>query len=175
MEPNLEIHAQPHPDPRIHRVGFELTHPYVEQCWGALLGPSGIAILRRLPVLWAEQEPARVPSGELGASLGLTERTGDHSRFGRALSRLAQFRLGEWFEHGSVLSIYTEVAPLTEHQLRRVPDWTRSTHDRLLDRHLDEIAGRRDPVGTVSDITARLDLLQQTRANQLNSDQALGR
>lgn len=175
MEPNLEIHAQPHPDPRIHRIGFGLTHPYVEQCWGALLGPSGIAILRRMPVLWTDQEPAHVPSAELGASLGLTEHTGDQSRFGRALSRLARFRLGEWLEHGSVLSIYTEVAPLTEHQLRHVPNWTRSTHDHLLDRHLKEVAGRQNPGGTVADITARLDLLQQTRANQLNSNQALGR
>lgn len=175
MEPNLEIHAQPHPDPRIHRIGFELIDPYVEQCWGALLGPSGVAILRRLPVLWADQEPARVSSAELGASIGLTDRTGDHSRFGRALKRLAQFRLGEWPDRGSVLSIYTEVPPLTEHQLRRLPDWSRAAHDRLLDRHLEVVASQTNHGGAVADITARLDLLQHTRANRLDSEQALGR
>jgi hypothetical protein len=175
MEPTLEIQARAHPDPRVQRLGFDLTHPYVEQCWGAVLGPSGVAILRRLPTLWAEHEPALIASADLGASLGLTDRTGDHSRLGRALRRLDRFRLGEWLDPGRVLAVYTVVAPLTESQMRRVSDWTRSAHNRLLDDHLAELAGKRDPGGAVSDIAARLDLLQETRATQLDPDQALGR
>ena len=67
----LELAAAPHPDPRVCRAGFDLTHPYVEQCWGAVIGPSGLAIMRRLPVLWTEREPARIGADELAHSLGL--------------------------------------------------------------------------------------------------------
>ena len=30
------------PDPRVQRVGFDLTDPYVEQCWGPVVGPSAM-------------------------------------------------------------------------------------------------------------------------------------
>jgi hypothetical protein len=30
----LTLTPVPHPDGRVQRVGFDLTDPYVEQCWG---------------------------------------------------------------------------------------------------------------------------------------------
>ena len=175
MDTHLELHAQPHPDPLVRRLGFELTDPYVEQCWGAVLGPSGIALLRRMPVLWSEREPARCAAAELGATLGLGTNAGEHSRFSRTLRRLTQFRLGAWIESGSALAIYTEVAPLTERQLHRLPAWTQATHERLLGAHLDEIATRDSRGAQVADITSRLDRLQHSHACPSPPSQALGR
>jgi hypothetical protein len=175
MDTHLEIQALPHPDPRIRRLGFDLTHPYVEQCWGAVLGPSGVALLRRMPTLWAEHEPARFPTAELGATLGLTGGTGDQSRFARTLERLTYFDLGAWTDQGSVLSIYTEVAPLTEQRVDRLPEWTRRAHGRLLGEHLDGIASRNDRSSAVADITSRLDRLQQPRTSHQPPSTALGR
>lgn len=48
-----------HPDDRVQRVGFDLTDPYVEQCWSAVVGPSSTLLLRRMPDLWAVNSPAR--------------------------------------------------------------------------------------------------------------------
>jgi hypothetical protein len=137
---HLELLAAQHPDPHVRRLGFDLTHPYVEQCWGALLGPSSVVVLRRLPVLWADQEPAQVPTDELARSLGLGAGTGHNSRLHRTLDRLTRFRLAIWTEPDRALGIYTDVPPLDARHLSRVTTSTQQAHDRLLSRHLDELA-----------------------------------
>lgn len=175
MEPTIEIQALPHPDLRVRRLGFELTHPYVEQCWGAILGPSGVAVLRRMPTLWRESEPARMSSAEFAATFGLTGGTGEYGKFNRTLNRLVQFRLAHWVDEGAVLGVFTEVAPLSERALDRVPDWTRSAHQHLLGEHLDGIATRNDHRASVADISARLDRLQQPDRSEVPSTEALGR
>jgi hypothetical protein len=51
MEPPevLAIHAVPHPNPKVRRVGFALDDPYVEQVWAGVIGPSALLALRRRP------------------------------------------------------------------------------------------------------------------------------
>jgi hypothetical protein len=73
MEPpeTLVIRAVPEPNPKVRRVGFTLDDPYVEQVWAWGIGPSALLVLRRLPVMWREREPAVVDLRELGQSLGL--------------------------------------------------------------------------------------------------------
>ena len=175
METNLELHARPHPDAQVRRLGFDLAHPYVEQCWGAVVGPSSVAILRRMPVLWTQQEPALLPSYALAQTLGLGPGTGQHGRFNRALDRLAQFRLAEWIEPGRSIAVYTEVAPLRDHRLGRLPEWTREAHERLLDAHLDRIATVKDYSAQVAEVTARLDRFERPAAQALPPSKALGR
>ena len=160
----LELTAARHPDRRVGRLGFDLRHPYVEQCWGAAIGPSAVALLRRLPVLWAEGEPARVDAGQLAQSLGLGAGAG---RLGRSLDRTVRFGLAEWAAPGQALRIYTEVPPLTERRLARLPEWTQRAHGRLLAEHLDRLAVVATP--GVSAITARLDRFQD-QARPTRSD-----
>ena len=40
MEPPevLALHAVPHPNPKVRRVGFTLDDPYVEQVWAGVIG-----------------------------------------------------------------------------------------------------------------------------------------
>lgn len=45
----IRFHGVPHPEPRIRQVGFSLDHPYVEQCWTPVLGPTSVLLLRRYP------------------------------------------------------------------------------------------------------------------------------
>ena len=157
----LELAAMPHPDRRVRQVGFDLTHPYVEQCWGAVIGPSGVAIMRRLPVLWIEREPARVRADDLGRSLGLGAGGGQNSRLQRSLERTVRFGLAEWAEPGRVLGVYTDVPPLRGRRLEQLPEWSRRAHDRLLSAHVDHLVS----VGTgnpeVAAVSARLDRLQR--------------
>jgi hypothetical protein len=135
QEHRLEITALPNPDRAVREAGFDLTHPYVEQCWGALIGPSGAAILRRLPLLWAESEPAVVDARDL-AGLGLGAGAGEVSRFNRALDRLNHFHLAVWTDRGHAIGVYTQVPPVTEPRMARLPDWTRQAHAGHLDHAL---------------------------------------
>jgi hypothetical protein len=151
----LEILALPHPDRVVRqRLGFDLTHPYVEQCWGALIGPSGVLVLRRLPTLWAEREPAAVDTHEFARSLGLGGGSGPNGSFTRALDRLTQFQLATWIERGAALGVYTQVGPVSEGRMRRLPSWTRDTHARLVrERHNEQAGERASGTGATSDWT----------------------
>lgn len=175
MNAHLELEALPHPDPQVRRLGFDLSHPYVEQCWAAVMGPSGIAILRRLPVMWTQDMPARIQADDFARSLGLGQGTGEHRRFHRALDRLTQFGLAEWLERGQTLGVYTEVPPLSGHQLARQSGWTRAAHERLLGGHLDHLAAGQGLNAQVTEITSRLDRLQRGTPQPLPPSRALGR
>jgi len=156
----LSLNPAGHPDPKIQRVGFDLGHPYVEQCWGPVLGPSGTMLLRRLPTLWNEQAPASITHEELSRSLGLGAGGGAHSRLRHALDRTVRFGLAKWDTDGRDLSVFLQVPALNERQLERLPEWTQGAHGRLLDDHLRGLA-QGDVGMNVSDITRRLDRLQQ--------------
>jgi len=44
-----------HPNRQVRRVGFDLSDTYVEQCWSAVIGPSAVVLLRRMPELWRHE------------------------------------------------------------------------------------------------------------------------
>src|SRR4051812_13193387 len=117
--PDIQITALPHPDPEVRRFGFDLTDPYVEQCWGATVGPSCVALLRRLPTLWTEHEPTVVPTNDLARSLGLGSSRGKNGSFMRTLDRAARFRLAQWVERDELLAVYTTVVPLSDARVQR--------------------------------------------------------
>lgn len=163
-----------HPDPKVRRVGFELTDPYVEQCWSAVVGPSSTLLLRRMPVLWTERVPAEIPTTELSRSIGLGRGAGPSSRLAAILKRLEQFRLvrraGVPDDH---FEVFVEVPPLTRGQLVRVPEWTRASHERLFGAHLDGLADASERDAKIASITARLDRLQ--RLNGRGAERSIGR
>jgi hypothetical protein len=162
----LTIHAVPHPHPRVRQVGFDLDHPYVEQCSVTVVGPSCTLLLRRLPVLWREGEPAVVNPSDLSRSLGLSgNTTSSANRLWRTIERLTQFGFAKRSPDAS-LEVYTQVAPLTPRALARVPDWSQRAHHRLLGEHLDRLAGTPPPSAGTSTarITERLDHLERPRS-----------
>jgi hypothetical protein len=128
----LSIAALPHPDRDVRALGFDVTHPYVELCWGAVIGPSATMILRRLPMLWAERDPVVADADELGRSLGLHGRGARAGTFGRALDRLTNFQLATWIETGESIGVYTHVPALSTGRLQRLPRWTQHVHSQLL-------------------------------------------
>ena len=142
---SVEVHPAPHPKLEVHRAGFPLDHPYIEQCWTPVLGPSSVLLLRRMPWLWREATPAQVDIGELGAQLGLGRGDGRHSPIGRTMERIVRFRFANWSAPGA-LDVFTEVAPLPQRHLDRVPRWCVDRHEQLLSAHLDDLARRADVI-----------------------------
>jgi hypothetical protein len=141
MEHNGSLRFTPvdHPDSRIRRIGFDLTDPYIEICWTALVGPSSITLLRRLPTLWVARVPAELDAGELSRTLGLGAGTSRRSRLSLTLDRIARFGLGRPEPVDPGLQVYRQVAPLKPRQLQSLPQWTVDAHERLLSEHLEQL------------------------------------
>jgi hypothetical protein len=173
MAPPKEVllEAVQHPDPAVRRVGFDLDHPYVENVWVGVIGPTSTLLLRRLPQLWREASPARIEVAELAASLGVGTRVeGWNNQLWRTFRRLAMFRLATPVEDGRV-GVLVQLPPVTNRQLARLPEWTARTHERLLGQHLERLAlgsGVTPPTSpaaeTAQAITARLDRMQHSPA-----------
>lgn len=169
-----------HPDTRVQRAGFELTDPYVEQCWSAIVGPSATLLMRRMPALWIAQVPAESNIVDLSRSLGLGAGTGERSRLANTLNRLVRHGLARPSPDSTGFDVHVQVAPLNRAQLERVPRWTRDTHDRLLGAHIAHIGDLDRHLANVASITARLDRIQnssgRTSSNRLSPrGKALGR
>ncbi len=130
-----------HPDRQVRRVGFDLSDTYVEQCWSAVVGPSAVVLLRRMPELWSHEVPARIRADELSRSIGLGAGTGANSRLVATMDRLSKFGLARRGPGPDQLDVFLEVAPLRDNQLERVPKWTRDAHERLFSAHLEGFDG----------------------------------
>jgi len=157
-----------HPDSRVQRVGFDLRDPYVEKCWSAVVGPSSTLLLRRMPDLWAVSTPGEIEASELSRSLGLGVGVGERSRLMSTMNRLVHYRLARPVPDGAGLEVFQQVSPLTAHQLERVPQWTRDTHERLLDTHLEQFDDLAQHQANVASITARLDRIQNGTSRSTN-------
>jgi len=176
MEPERTLYFTPvdHPDARVQRIGFDLTDPYVEQCWSAVVGPSSTLLLRRMPVLWVARVPAEIDAGELSRSLGLGFGVGENSRLVNTLQRLVRYGLASPAVDGAGLDVYRQVAPLAPRQLARLPEWTRDAHERLFGAHLEQIDESARHQTNVASITARLDRLQHGPGHAANAVTAHG-
>jgi hypothetical protein len=127
----------PHPSAPVRRLGFPLDHPYLEQVWTPIIGPSSVLLLRRCAWLWRDAMPAQVRTEELAAQLGLGKGTGRSSPIWHTVERVVRFGFAATPEPAEI-QIYTEVPPVR--RLERLPRWSLEQHERLLGQHLDELA-----------------------------------
>lgn len=157
MNTELVITPTFHPEPKIRAAGFELSDPYVEQCWSAILGPSATLLLRRLPAMWADNVPARVDRDQLSRSLGLGAGVGDNSRLMRSLERCVSHRLARWYIPGHSLDVFLNVPALRDQQVARLPEWSQAAHRRLLTSHVEKVAPQlsRAPVSVRHDLCSQ--------------------
>lgn len=162
METNqlVRLHAVPHPSAPVRQAGFPLDHPYIEQCWAGLIGPTSVLLLRRLPVLWRENVSVEVELEDLAGSLGLGRSTGRNGSLQRTLDRLVRFRFAA-VEGPADLAVFTEAPPVPAHRLDRLPAWCQSRHTQLLGAHLDGLAQLQAAPASPTDLAAHLDRLSR--------------
>lgn len=120
------------------QVGFALDHPYVEFVYTPLLGPTAVALLRRIGLLLsADRTDVEVDavtlSNELGIRASHTEALGNRSPLMKSLTRLTRRRLAEQIGTRHY-GIYQEVPALGPDDLHRVPESARAIHHRALAR-----------------------------------------
>lgn len=160
----IRLHATPHHSVEVRKAGFPLDHPYLEHCWTPLLGPTAVVLLRRIPQLWRDQGlTAELTAGELAASIGLGRSTGRQGPLGRTFERLVRFRFVKGSGPGE-FDVFTEIPPVRDRQLERLPAWNRQRHDDLLDVHLDHLAASHRRPPSPADVSARLDAMTAVHA-----------
>jgi hypothetical protein len=145
----LVIHAAPHPDDRVRRVGFTLDQPYLEHCWTPVLGPTSVLLLRRATWLWRSGTSTAIRSEDLAVGLGLGRGTGRNSALNRTVQRLVTAGFAAHPATGE-LEVYTEVPLLGRRQLERVPGWTRSVHEQLVARRVRELDAARQSTASAA-------------------------
>ena len=140
------LSVSPLVDPTLDRVGFPLDHPYVEQVWLSVVGPTSVLALRNLGRrLEASPDGVTVDLVELSRSLGLQAKDsvelGRNSQLGRTIERLVQFRFAAWLSEDR-LGVHRKVPAVSAHRVERLPESVQSDHHVLLAEHLDGLARR---------------------------------
>lgn len=131
-------------DRLLDTAGHDVRGWYVEAFWLPVLGPTAVALLRRLADgLDRKPEGFRINFGELGASLGLGDRSPSaNAPLTRALRRLESFRFAS-IDDGGTVSVRTHVAPIHSKHVRRLPPVVRAAHhewaEAQLARPIDEL------------------------------------
>ncbi|HEX6236614.1 MAG TPA: hypothetical protein VFZ68_05445 [Acidimicrobiales bacterium] len=131
---DIRLLRRPHKNPSVRASGIGPTDPYLEWCWGPVVGPSTTALVRRVAELTAPTGEAHVPFPELGRLLGLgaTEAPTRNNKLVRTLVRAEQFGLG--FTNvdapGSLVTfgIHDRVALVPHRLLERLPEISRQHH-----------------------------------------------
>lgn len=122
---------RPWADPAVEARGFGVASMYTEAVLLPILGPSTILCLRRLGSMAAAQpEGTEVDTRQLARDLGLGDALGRHSQITRTLDRLCDYRMARWSWDG--LAVRTAVAPVPEHQLRRLSPELVGLHHHML-------------------------------------------
>ncbi len=126
-------------DPVVEAHGFPVGSIYTETVLLPTLGPSTVLCLRRLGSLAAARpELTEIDTRQLARNLGLGDALGRHSQMTRTLGRLCQFGMARW--SGAELELRTAVAPVPDHQLRRLSPELVGLHHSML-RHSAECRG----------------------------------
>lgn len=142
--PDLAVAAPPEPPPRrplpdtvrveawvdpvIDRLGHDPRSHYVEHYWLGVIGPSTTWLLRRVAER-LDHEPTGfdLHLRDTAGALGLGMKNGRHSPFMRAIDRACQFGLAR--RHGDEgLQVRRRLPPVTQGQLKRLPDPLQEAH-----------------------------------------------
>ena len=115
-------------DAVVENFGHAPRSTYVETYWLPILGPSATWAMRRLTA-WLDAAPEGydLPLSDFGRELGLGAGTGRNAAVVRTLARLVTFGMATPL--GDALAVRVMLAPLTQRQLRQLPDALAAQHD----------------------------------------------
>ena len=127
-----QLIVRPWFDPVLDEVGHDPRSAYVERFWLSVLGPSATWFLRyvadqfdRQPAGFTLDMPACAAAIGLGSS---SRRTG---QLPRTLGRCCEFRIARLVQR-HLVEVRPKLAPLSQRQLKRLPEPVRAEHARWL-------------------------------------------
>src|SRR5215204_2139582 len=130
----IRLIRRPHTNPIVRACGIDPTDPYLEWCWLPVVGPSTVALVRRVAELTSTRGEARIPLADLGRLLGLgaVDVPACNNKLVRTLARAEQFALaftsiGVPGEHVT-FGIHDQVELVPARLLERLPEVARLRH-----------------------------------------------
>ena len=138
----LVLRIRPWSDDVVDKLGFDPRSSYVEDFWLGILGPSTTWLLRRLAAGF-EYSPDGfgLDLAETARSLGLGDRSGQHSPFVRSINRTVQFGLAQ-VSGPEELSVRRRLPPLNRAQLLRLSPALQARHAAWQAEHIADAGGR---------------------------------
>ena len=128
---------RPWHDPVIEDVGHELRSHYVERFWLSLLGPTSTCFLRHLAARFdTVTDEFVLDLAGCAAALGLGRGTGHASALNRTIARCCAFKVTRMVNRRT-LEVRRLLAPLSNRQVKQLPEDLRGEHAQWLDEHLD--------------------------------------
>ncbi len=116
-------------DPVVDNLGHDPRSRYVETYWLGVLGPTTTWLLRRIADgLDRHPEGFDLDLHATAYALGLGMRQGRHSPFMRAVDRACQFAVARRVG-ASEFHVRRRIPPVTQGQLKRLPDHLQRSHD----------------------------------------------
>jgi hypothetical protein len=126
LNPTVLVHADIDPD--LATTGFPLLHPYLEQVWLPVIGPSTVLALRSIGrSLGTDLTPFELHLPTLAAELGLGSGTGPNSVVQRTIARIIRFGHARVIDPAT-LEVAALIRPVTESQVSRLPQSIQATH-----------------------------------------------
>ncbi len=130
------LQIEPWPDELVEKLGYDARSDYVEQYWLGILGPSTVWLIRRLVSGFDDQPDGyTIDLDETATILGLRNNGGKNSPFMRAITRTCQFGLARQ-QDTSTLAVRRKLPPVTQSQLRKLPQRTQDEHHRHTEERL---------------------------------------
>ena len=114
-------------DPVVDSLGHDPRSRYVESYWLGVLGPSATWLLRHVADRLDETcDGFELVLDETARALGLGMRSGKQGPFFRSIERLCQFGVARRTDTN--LAVRRHVPPVTQGQLKRLPDSLQRRH-----------------------------------------------
>lgn len=138
----LNLSRIDHPSKLVRLCGITPDSRYLERCWGPLVGPSVVALVRRTHELTGlAGGDARIDCRDMAQLLGLkasTELTRNNP-IGKTLRRADTFRLARADLEAGTFALVDRVPLLTAYQCRRLPAWSQEQHLACVDEVMDRL------------------------------------
>jgi len=134
-EGQLRLTVRPWWDPDLATTGHPLRSDYVERYWLGVVGPSTLLLLRRFARGFDEFPGGfHVDVAETARALGLGRGTGRNAPLRRSIDRactfgLARRRASTTADGLEVVEVRLHLPGLAPHQLARLPESVRRSHD----------------------------------------------
>lgn len=126
------MHIVPWVDPVVDQIGYPVHDPYIEMFWLPVLGPTATWLYRRLVagLLDADADSFDVDMSNLARSIGVSNATGRHNPFSRALHRCTMFGATQQIAVEPVLTLAVRrfLPTLPHRHLQRLPEQLQIAH-----------------------------------------------
>lgn len=125
--PEPVLRVRPWHDEALTAVGHDPRSAYVEQYWLPILGPSATLLMRRIALGFDDRKDGyELECAQWAQELGIGMRGGKNGPFWRAIDRTCRFGTAQ--RNGDLLMVRPLLPPLSMHQVVRLPDHLRISH-----------------------------------------------